>query len=936
MVATIAPVMSPSHAGGYYENSEHADYYLKGDVCPSFWFGRGTALIGLEGQVVERNRFERLLRGEVQGQRIGCERGGKWLHRPGYDVTFSAPKSVSIVCLIGQDSRILAAQDDAVIVAGRFIESCIAVRMHTRSIDGRDQYHKALTDNLAAAVFRHATSRPTAQDPFPSPQLHNHMVVLNATFTDEGVWRSIDSHDLYRIQTQAGLVYRQTLSANLRALGYSIEGRPGGQFEIRGVSREVVNAFSPRRREIDEKLTSLGYSRDTAPTAVKERLAHEGREAKTSIQREEFREYWRKIASELGLDVECVVSDAVSKSSMHGFDRKRMEADQVRVQVLLEKAIRAQSERQSVFTRDAVSEALLPDLVCKGLSSKELSKAFDRMVADGRLIGGRCTKQFSASLSRWLDVEGYTTPEAIRAEMALIGELRRAASRAIFSVTNREADLVIAEAERNSVEAGFKPWSLERKHALSGILCGNDAIVGLQGSAGTSKTSSILRASCASYVGHGFDVIGLATSVSACESLANGADIDDVYTVAKYCRSGGRVWKRSPASRGLVMLVDEASLISTRDMNQLIRIANRQGAKLIVVGDTEQLGSVEAGAAYRQLQLAGMKTFVLTEVVRQENTRLLDAVYDIHNGHVSASFEKLEAGGGNVLEIRGSSAERHRRIVEHYCSLSSAAREKTLLIDPVRVGRDKLNRSVREALKNAGEIESQSIDTCRLERVDLTRSARQDAASYSVGQLVTFARAYKRKGISKRSYWRVSAVDHRSGVVHLVGKSGEVVNWSPAQWGEKSEVFDQLAASVSPGDKLIWARNDRESGLVNGTRVSVLKIDPEKSTALLETSTGAIRTVHLAEMQSQHWNYGYVSTVHACQGRTAERVIYHAESSRHNLASRKALYVAISRATTEVFIYTDDRTRLIERVQAYEGEKQNAISAPEITLDHER
>lgn len=936
MVATIAPVISPSHAGGYYENSEHADYYLKCDVCPSFWFGRGTRLIGLEDQVVERSRFERLLRGEVQGQRIGCERRGKWLHRPGYDVTFSAPKSVSIVCLIGQDSRILDAQDEAVKTAGQFIESCISVRMHTRNANGSDQYRKELTGNLAAAVFRHATSRPTARDPFPSPQLHNHMVILNATSKDDGAWRSIDSHDLYRIQKQAGLVYRQALSAKLRELGYSIEGRPGGQFEIQGVSRDVINAFSPRRREIDEKLASLGYSRDTAPNAVKERLAHERREVKTSIQHEEFQEYWRNIAFELGLDIDCVVSEATSKSSGPEFNRSRMEADQVRVQALLEKAILAQSERQSVFTRDAVCEALLPDLVCEGVASQELSKAFDRMVAGGRLIGGRSAKQFSGSLGRWVDAEGYTTPDAIRAEKSLISEFRRAASRVFFSLPKREAVLVIAEAERNSVDAGFKHWSLERKQALSGIISGNDAIVGLQGSAGTSKTSSILRSACATYARHGFDVIGLATSVSACESLADGADIHDVYTIAKYCGSSGNVWKRSVASRGLVMLVDEASLISTRDMKRLICIANRREAKLVVVGDTEQLGSVEAGAAYRQLQLAGMRTCVLTEVVRQKNARLLDAVYDIHDGRVSASFEKLEAGGGRVLEVRGSWAERHKRIVEHYSSLSPAVREKTLLIDPSRIGRDQLNKSVREALQSAGEIADRSIGFFRLERIDLTRSGRQDAASYAVGQVVTFARAYKRKGIAKQSYWTVSAVDRRCGVVQLAGKSGEIVNWSPAQWGRKSEVFNQVEASVSAGDRMIWTRNDRESGVVNGSRASVLEINPDNNTVLIETSTGVVRKVNVAEMKSQHWNYGYVSTLHASQGRTAEQVIYHAESSRHNLTSRKALYVAISRATTQVFIYTDDRARLIERVQAFEGEKQNAISPPEMTFDYGR
>ena len=166
-------------------------------------------------------------------------------------------------------------------------------------------------------------------------------------------------------------------------------------------------------------------------------------------------------------------------------------------------------------------------------------------------------------------------------------------------------------------------------------------------------------------------------------------------------------------------------------------------------------------------------------------------------------------------------------------------------------------------------------------------------------------------------------------VAALVGGDQTIV-WNPAAWGAKSQAFRQAECDLSIGDKLIWSVKDKDAGVTNGSKAVVQKIDVEGKTAEIEFASGCRRTISLKDHQSQHWNYDYVTTVHAAQGKTADRVLFHAESFRRNLSSQKALYVAVSRAKNEVTIYTDNKEMLIEQIKEQAGEKQNAIEKEKI------
>lgn len=232
MVATIGAIGSSAAASSYYEAD---DYYADGGISPSEWQGEGAKALGLSGEV-SRETFRAILDGALpHGQQLGTMREGKLQHRPGWDITMSAPKSVSIMAEVAGDRQLIAAHANAVKAALAYVERHAAATL-IRAEGGVERH---TTDNLVIASFRHDTSR--AQD----PQLHTHNVVMNMTQDAEGNWRSLEPRALYQLQKAIGAVYRQELAVGVRALGYGIEQGKDSLFEIKGVPAAVIRALRP-------------------------------------------------------------------------------------------------------------------------------------------------------------------------------------------------------------------------------------------------------------------------------------------------------------------------------------------------------------------------------------------------------------------------------------------------------------------------------------------------------------------------------------------------------------------------------------------------------------------------------------------------------------------------------------------------------------------
>jgi len=916
---TLAPIKSTEHAATYYEQSDHADYYTRDEQCPSTWAGKAAKSLGINGASVERELFVKYLNGEIGGEQLGTTRAGKQVRKPAVDCVISPPKSVSVLALVGGDNRIIDAHNNAINAAIKKMEDTAAYfRKHGTDASGRDVFDHVHTGNLLCAVFQHETSRTL------SPQLHSHVVVLNATEVSKGQWRSIESRHLYCQQKAIGLHYRQQLASSLKLLGYELERKQDASFEIKGVPEELINAFSQRRDAIDRELEKQGYTRESAPASVKEKIARRFRDKKSHVDRGIILKKWNDIEQEHGFKSEELVQQALIKSRTMSFNDRLSDDGFNQLKKISERVILDLSERDAVFSVTTLESKINSIAVGYGIPS-ELVKMHVANLEKSKQLLTRQTREYSSQFKTWSEVDAYTTPEIEALEVELLDCLVRSKGAAKSEFTQGQVEATINAVNIRSIKEGFSAWNIGQQAAMRGLLASNDAIVGIQGYAGTAKTSTVLRELSASFLGKGYEVVGMAPSASACQSLKDGARLQSTVTVASHLIKSS-FESNSKAKRKQLWLVDEASLLSTKDMNTLLQLAEDRKAKVVLVGDVKQLGSVEAGAAYRQLQDNELKTFELDEIVRQQNHNALGAVYAALDGEVRKALALLDGIGGNVIEASGDVSCRYEAIIESFIKLPKEERNKALIIDPSREGRQQLSLLLRSKLKALEELKTSAIETVRLERVDHTKSTKKDALNYKKGNVIKFGKEYKRQAVAKNTYWNVVDIDIKKNVLILQNENDDQIIWNPdGTWGQACQVFSQQEDELCVGDLIIWTHNDKALGLTNGVKGSVVNVDSDTQTVDVNFKNGMSRTLNLDQFAQQHWSYDYVTTAHASQGMTADRVFYHAESFRRNLASQKSFYVSISRAKHETVIVTDNRTSLEQQIMEHSGEKQNAI-----------
>ena len=311
VVASIGAVAAPAQGASYYERD---GYYAKDSPDhrqASAWAGRGAEALGLEGPV-DPEAFRAVLEGRIpdgSGKRLGrVGKDGAFQHRPGRDLTFSAPKSVSLAALVGGDARVVEAHDRAV---GRALDRFERHAAETRMRDpATGRMVRAGGQKAVIATFRHDASRNL------DPALHTHAVIANMLQGPDGKWRTMANEKLYASKMLLGALYRNELAAALAKLGYGIgKTHADGRFEIAGVSRDVIDAFSTRRAEIEAALAGRGLNGTAENPRMAQRAALFTRAAKRDVDRTALRASWLGQAAELGFDAPALVAEAASRAA---------------------------------------------------------------------------------------------------------------------------------------------------------------------------------------------------------------------------------------------------------------------------------------------------------------------------------------------------------------------------------------------------------------------------------------------------------------------------------------------------------------------------------------------------------------------------------------------------------------------------------------------
>ncbi|SNT15265.1 conjugative relaxase domain-containing protein, TrwC/TraI family [Sphingomonas laterariae] len=875
MVASVSALTSSAQAASYYEAD---DYYSEGGLSPSEWQGAGAEALGLSGEV-DRDQFRDLLDGRIGDQQLGTYRDGQLEHRPGWDVTLSAPKSVSIMAEVAGDRRLIAAHGEAVRTAMAHVEKHMAA---TRVRDGGTVTREA-TGNLVVASFQHGTSR--AQD----PQLHTHNVIMNATRDEDGTWRSLEPRAIYQLQKQIGAIYRQELAVKVSELGYEIEAGKESMFEIKGVSGEVLAAFSTRSAEIEAALATRGTSRDAASALEKQVAALDTREAKVAADHAFLGADWRETASGAGFGPEArlaMVREAEAKAADPAHRAAiDMQGERAAARAVAHAADKL-GERQSVFSAAALQEEA-GRIGLGRIGYAQISAAIDAAAKQGDLIDRTFQDRREAEFA------GFTARQNVETEAKLLRIEAEGRGALAPIASDLAAAKAVASAAAQSERAGHS-WNADQRSATEQLLTSHNRITAVQGYAGTAKTTTVLATFAREAEARGMSIVTLAPTASAAMVLGEALDTRSD-TVARHLLSPEPPDPARPAA----WIVDEASLLSARDTARLFDLAHKHDARIILVGDVKQLGSVEAGAAFAQLQGAGMETAKLAEIVRQANAATKDAVLASIEGNARKALAALDRGGGQIIE-NADRAERFAAIAERYSGLDKASRARTLIIEPSREGRDALTADIRDALTQSGALTGPAVTVESLANKGLTRAEARDPLSYDKGDVVRFTRDYADKGVTRGEAYRVESIDPAKAAIALKSEDGREVDWRLRQWGAgKSQAFAPQPMDLKNGDAIRFTRNDREAGRINGGRGEVIAVDEQTRTATIQTPDGRTETLNLDAARDRHIAHAYVETAFAAQGRTADHVIIHADSGATNLVDQKSFYVGILRTAEQ-------------------------------------
>jgi conjugative relaxase-like TrwC/TraI family protein len=874
---SIKNLTSSEQAAHYYERD---DYYL-GDQerSPSAWQGDGAKALGLSGPV-DRDAFTGLLEGQLpDGTELPRRPDQK--RRPGFDLTFSAPKSVSIAALVQGDTRVIEAHEKAVATALRHLEAHASFAR----VKGADGSIRAIpTGNLVVASFLHDTSRDL------DPQLHTHAVVLNATRTKDGSWRALTNEELLRSKMVGGAVYRAELALNLKALGYDVERtHADGRFELTGFTKEQLSGFSQRRAEIEAALQARGLQSARAA----EIAALATREKKRDVDRRELRRLWMDRARSLGIDLAPPLP-----AERHTVEPRASAK-------IVGAAIEHLSERKSVFfEREVVARAAAFGLGRVGL--REIEVELRRAHRRGDLLDAANAK---VSLGR-----RYTTREAIARERELVA--------AIVLGQGQLSPILEPGALGARLEA--VSLTLGQKEAVRLVFSTQDRIVGIQGYAGTGKTTALSTINTMAE-GESLQVKGFAVTRSAANLLLD-AGIEST-TLADYL-ARQRPDHDARATRELWIL-DEASLLGTKDALRFLRAAEKENARVVLVGDRAQLPAIEAGKPFALMVERGLETATMNEIKRQRDPELKAAVEATIEGDVERALASLQSSVHAIADKRA----RIEAVAQAYVETPSAARAGTLVLTGANADRTALNETIRNGLAKEGALRGPEVSSAVFAKVDRTKVELGRASSYQPGEIIRFGRAYRSIGVDKGEYGEIVAVRPDSNQLELRKRDGVTVEFSPAR-ASMIEVYAIEERALRAGDRIRFTRNDRSKGRTNGGEALVLSVDPVTEKATIEQS-GRRDTLDLRS--ERHWDHGYVRTVYAAQGRTADRAILHVDTEDRKLNGYESWYVGISRAKDSVRIFTDDAKqlpRILERSLAQEVALENL--SPRIEPEVER
>ena len=604
------------------------DYYTSAGEPPGRWAGSAARELRVGGEVeTDALRFALAGAHPRTGDPLAARRGSSRV--PGFDLTFSAPKAVSVLYGLADDAlatEICGAHETAVDAALDYVERHAAVAR--RGAGG----HESVTGNgFAAAAFRHRSSR--AGD----PQLHTHVLVANMTRGSDGRWSALDGRRLYAHAKTAGYLYEAHLRAELtRRIGVEWKPVRNGIADVRGIPQSVLHAFSRRRAEIDRALAARGENSARAAQVA----ALDTRRAKDyDVEPESLRSEWRRRARTLGFELESrAVTGRAAAPELAAHEVGRI-ADELA-------SPRGLTSDRSSFTRREVIQAFCERL-SQGVDVKTAERLADEFLASDRTVvlttdvsalthGDVIRRADGRAVKATSEERRHSTPELLETERRLIeGALARRGEGA-----GAVSEETVGSALLRRPTLGEDQAAMVRRLAGHG-----DGVQVVCGRAGTGKTFA-LDAAREAWEAEGHRVIGATVARRAACELQKGAGIESTSLAALFqdLRLGGEY---GLPERSVVVL-DEAGMAGTRQLAELLGHAEAASAKVVLVGDPYQLPEIDAGGSFRAL-LTRLEAIELTDNRRQREPWEWEALDDLREGRAEEAVSRYQDHGRVVL-----------------------------------------------------------------------------------------------------------------------------------------------------------------------------------------------------------------------------------------------------------------------------------------------
>ncbi|HCJ1109598.1 TPA: conjugative transfer relaxase/helicase TraI [Legionella pneumophila] len=914
---SLQPLDSADGAASYYLDVVN---YYENDSKSVRWLGDGAKILGIHGQTVEKEQMLALLKGTLpDGTQLGRIDKDGVHHRPGFDMTLTAPKSFSILLESGADPRLGEVFDKAV---EWFVEEMEKEFAQARQlVDGKIEYID--TKNLVIAAFRQPSSR--AND----PNSHTHLVVQNMTHCPDGKWRSLASdmdsqkgvvEQIMKHHIYGGLKFRNKLANLTKELGYQLVSDGDGLWEIQGAPEQVLTHFSKRRESIEALLDEKGWSGAKASSIAAQKTKLD----KEIIDYDQWKEDIIKECQEMGFDPHQLVASSYKPQQNlfqtlkeniieRFYGKDNIEMNHARESVYV--AIESISQQQAVFEERELKKEALKYVIAsnKIIDETLINKAIAENIADQNLYTAKHPFTQKPLL---------TTPWQLTLESEAIQRIENGKG-AVSAICSKQKVNDFIKAKEQEMAFALSP---SQKKAMTTFLTSTDRFIAIQGYAGTGKTTMLrLTRELASL--QGYELRGITAGSAAANELRHKGGLN----ASTFARELGRLQNQQQDLSKTIFVVDEASMLSNPQGHKIIKLAEQFNTQLKIIGDKAQLPAPSSGKLFSVIQDYGIKTVAMTDNLRQKDMELKESAIHAGRGEIYDAVEKL-----TFVKTADTYLKRVDYLASKWLSFTPEERQNTLCFAPTHKNRQDITLILRNTLIKEGALTGQEHLQPILKERNLTSIKLRNAAYYSQNDIIRFNNTNPRYNIKAGDYLTVGLVTNahkKNNTLSLNRENGQTITFKLSSLPEFKtenkdlerpvEIYRQEMLSIMAGDQIQWKRNSEDKGIRNSELATIKEITKEAIIITTEDN----QTLHLQHQAKElrHIDHGYVLTTYATQGKDKKRGLGLIESFNRFASTIQNYYVETTRGICEMIVVTDDKEHLVKAITTNESDKYSSM-----------